>query len=148
MLSQLGRFQLLASGPSLFLHTSSPGDSRLKGRQSQRVGGETQDLRQGAPCCPQKQLCRVLVAREATPLCTEGSKGRAHLGLGRKDMNVDKGTFSSRHMGVFVSGLQTVSQAQLAIVTSIEHDWLLQGVPWAPGSGMRSLNNTRRRVWA
>lgn len=66
----------------------------------------------------------MLIPKKATLLWAEGSKGRVHLGLGSGDMDVGKGAFSSKDMSVLFLALKTVSLAHLAIVTSIEHDWL------------------------
>ena len=76
------------------------------------------------------------IAKEASPLWAEGSKEKVHLGLGWEDM-----------VFLFLA-LKIVNQAHLAVVTSIEHNWLLQGVPWAPGAGTRPLNTTRERARA
>lgn len=71
-------------------------------------GRDTPDLRQGTPCLRSAEAPVLSAAcqRGHTTGQRAGSKGRAHLGLGREDRSVDKGAFSSKHVGVFVSGLK------------------------------------------
>lgn len=68
MLRGLGQFQLLVSGPYLFLQTSGPWCSAVSPTKDARRAGpedggsEIPDLRQSLPC-QLKHLCRVLVSQ-------------------------------------------------------------------------------------